>query len=388
MLFRSGAGSVVRLLTSAGGLVDPKLFSGKDSILSGPAGGVVGFSRAAQAAGFERAIGIDMGGTSTDVSRFDGTFELEFETCKAGVNIVAPTLAIETVAAGGGSICWFDGVKLCVGPQSAGADPGPACYGRRGPLAVTDLNLILGKIVPDSFPFPPDVDAARSKLDALCDVVHQATGQTFHPIELANGLLRVANANMSQAIRSISIAKGYDPSEYVLVAFGGAASQHACSIARELGIQQILNHPDAGILSALGAGMADVRRHRTVGLYRAYSEHVIRELDDLFDKMASAAQEEIQDEGVSDERIDVIRSLDIRYQGTDAFLPIESPAEGTYAAAFAEAHCRLYGYEQHGRDLEIVAARVEVVGRSDAKIETTHSCAASRTPIQIGRAHV
>ncbi len=375
-----GAGSAVRLLTSAGGLVNPSRFSGKDSILSGPAGGVVGFSRVAQAAGFERAIGFDMGGTSTDVSRFDGTFELEFETQKAGVNIVAPTLAIETVAAGGGSVCWFDGVKLCVGPQSAGADPGPACYGRGGPLAVTDLNLILGKIVPDSFPFPPDIDAARSKLDELCDIVFRATGQTLNPIELANGLLCVANANMSQAIRSISIAKGYDPSEYVLVAFGGAAPQHACAIALDLGIRQILNHPDAGILSALGAGMADVKRHRTVGLYQAYSEQAIWDLDDLFDQMASDAGQEIQHEGVTDDRIELTCSLDMRYQGTDAFLPIVSPAEGTYAAAFAAAHCRLYGYEHQGRDLEIVAARIEVVGRSDAKIEATHSCAACRTP--------
>lgn len=368
-----GQGSEVRLLTSSGGLVTPSNFSGKDSILSGPAGGVVGFSRVARAAGFERAIGFDMGGTSTDVSRFDGTFELEFETRKAGVQIVAPTLAIETVAAGGGSVCWFDGVKLCVGPQSAGAEPGPACYGRGGPLAVTDLNLILGKIVPDNFPFPPDIHAARERLDKLRDVVRQATGQVFDAIELADGLLRVANANMSQAIRSISIAKGYDPGDYVLVAFGGAAPQHACAIAGELGIRQILNHPDAGLLSALGAGLADIKRHRTAGVYRAYSEQAVRELDELFDQLSGDARREVMDEGIAEDHIDVIRTLDLRYQATDAFLPIGLPPTGTYAEAFAAAHRRLYGYQHEGRDLEIVAARVEVVGRSDATMDATSS---------------
>ena len=261
-----------RLLTSAGGLVDADSFVGKDSILSGPAGGVIGFSHVAQAAGFQRAIGFDMGGTSTDVSRFDGRYQREYETEKAGVRIVAPMMAIETVAAGGGSICRFDGVKLVVGPESAAADPGPACYGRGGPLAVTDMNLYQGKILAEHFPFPLDHEVVETRLQALCREIAAATGRRYTPHELADGFLRVANANMVQAIRTISIAKGADPRQYVLVAFGGAAGQHACAVARELGIRQILCSPDAGVLSAYGIGMADVVRHRVAGVYQPYCE--------------------------------------------------------------------------------------------------------------------
>ncbi|MEK6236183.1 MAG: hydantoinase B/oxoprolinase family protein, partial [Planctomycetales bacterium] len=354
----------LRIMTSAGGLVRAESFVGKDSILSGPAGGVVGFSRVAQAAGFERAIGVDMGGTSTDVSRFDGQYELEYETEKSGVRVVAPMMAIETVAAGGGSICGFDGVKLIVGPDSAGADPGPACYGRGGPLAVTDLNFHLGKIQPDRFPFPLDRQAVETRLLALADEIAEATGKRYSLIELADGFLRVANANMVKAIRSISIAKGYDPREYVLVAFGGAASQHACAAASELGIPQVLVHPDAGILSAYGIGMADVTRRGEQGVYRTYSEEAVAELDPLFDQLAGDARKEVLAEGVPAERIQVRRSLDLRYEKLDACLTIAEPTEGTYANAYAAEHEKLYGYRRDGRALEIAAARVEVVGQT------------------------
>ncbi len=221
--------SDLRIVTSAGGLVSADRFVGKDSILSGPAGGVVGFSRIAEAAGFQRAIGFDMGGTSTDVSRFDGRFELEYETEKAGVRVVAPMMAIETVAAGGGSICGFDGVKLVVGPDSAGADPGPACYGRGGPLAVTDLNLYLGKILPEYFPFALDRVAVERRLAEIVETVAAATGNRYSPIELTEGFLDVANANMARAVRTVSITRGCDPRDYLLVPFGGAAGQHACA---------------------------------------------------------------------------------------------------------------------------------------------------------------
>src|SRR5262245_5735774 len=193
-LRRGLVGSQLRLMTSAGGLVDADRFVGKDSILSGPAGGVIGFSRVAEQAGFPRSIGFDMGGTSTDVSRFDGQYELEFETKKAGVRVVAPMLSIETVAAGGGSICAFDGVKLVVGPDSAGANPGPACYGRGGPLTVTDVNLYLGRIVPGRFPFPLDRAAVEARLERLCDeTAPSAGGRRYTPIELAEGFVRIAN---------------------------------------------------------------------------------------------------------------------------------------------------------------------------------------------------
>ena len=356
--------SELRIMTSAGGLVSCDRFVGKDSILSGPAGGVVGFSRVARRAGFQRAIGFDMGGTSTDVARFDGRFELEYETEKAGVRIVAPMLAIETVAAGGGSICWFDGVKLVVGPDSAGADPGPACYGRGGPLAVTDLNFYLGKILPRHFPFPLDRTAVERRLDSLIETVAAATGRRYSPIELCDGFLRVANSNMIKAIQSISVAKGYDPRDYVLVAFGGAAGQHACAVARELGMKQVLLHPDAGLLSAYGIGLADISRHRAKGVYQPYSEEAAAALSGTFLEMTDDARREVLAEGVDASRIDVFRSLDLRYQGLDAYLTIAEQPAGNYAAAYAAEHERLYGYRRDGRPLEIVAARVEVVGRS------------------------
>ncbi|MCA9145906.1 MAG: hydantoinase B/oxoprolinase family protein [Planctomycetales bacterium] len=369
-----GATSELRLVTSAGGLNLAEQFSGKDSILSGPAGGVVGFSRVAQAAGFQRAIGFDMGGTSTDVSRFDGRFELEYETEKAGVRIVTPMMAIETVAAGGGSVCWFDGVKLCVGPQSAGADPGPLCYGRGGPLTVTDMNLFLGKVLPDQFPFPlQPTSLIEQRLVELRDEVAKATGTHFTPIELADGFLQVANANMAKAIRSISIAKGYDPSDYVLVAFGGAAPQHACAIAEELGISKILNHPDSGILSALGAGMADIVRHEAVGVYASYSAEALTDLESTFDQLVQTARDKVLNEGIAAEWIEVNRSIDLRFQGLDAYLSVPCPADGDYRAAFLNEHQKLYGYIHEDRSLEIVTIRIEAIGRSTTRLPASQS---------------
>ncbi|MFO0898369.1 MAG: hydantoinase B/oxoprolinase family protein [Pirellulales bacterium] len=358
-----GPQAELRLLTSAGGLVSPAHFTGKDSILSGPAGGVVGYSRVAQAAGFPRAIGFDMGGTSTDVARFDGRYELEFETQKAGVRVVAPTLAIETVAAGGGSLCRFDGVKLAVGPASAGADPGPACYGRGGPLAVTDLNVILERVPADRFPFPLDRQAIERRLQETAQQIAAATGKQYAPRELAASFLQVANANMASAIRSISVAKGYDPAEYVLVAFGGAAGQHACAVAEELGMQKILLHPDAGLLSAYGMGLADVVRFRAEGVYATYSPELLAKLQGVFAELGKTVRDEVLAEGVAAERIELRPSLDLRYTGHDAALNIAAPADGDYATAFAAEHRRLYGYV-HKKPLEVVAARVEAVGRS------------------------
>lgn len=354
----------LQILTSAGGLVDADRFVGKDSILSGPAGGVIGFSHVAQGAGFQRAIGFDMGGTSTDVARFDGRYQREYETEKAGVRIVAPMMAIETVAAGGGSVCRFDGVKLVVGPESAGADPGPVCYGRGGPLAVTDMNVYQGKILADHFPFPLDRQAIGTRLEALCDEIARATDRLLRPHELADGFLRVANARMVQAIRTISIAKGADPRQYLLVAFGGAAGQHACAVARELGIRQVLCSPDAGLLSAYGIGMADVVRHRAAGVYQPYSPEALARLEPMFQRLIGDARDEILQEGCSEGQIQTHRFLDLRYRGQDAYLTIAEPAEGSYAEGYEAEHRKLYGYAYPGRPLEIVAARIEVVARS------------------------
>ncbi len=354
----------LKIMTSAGGLVDADRFVGKDSILSGPAGGVIGFSKVAQRAGFDKSIGFDMGGTSTDVSRFDGTYDLEFETQKAGVRVVAPMLAIETVAAGGGSVCDFNGVHLAVGPESGGADPGPACYGRGGPLCVTDVNLYLGKILPAMFPFPLDRSVVECRLQSLCDqIAGSPMGKRYSPIELAEGFYKIANANMVRAIRKISVSKGYDPADYVLVTFGGAGAQHACSMARLLGIRQIIVHPYAGILSAYGMGQADVRRFGEQAVLQPYSTEQIEVLEPLFERLESRAREQVLAEGISDEHIrPPIRSLDLRYQGVEATINVIRPDDGDYALAYEELHQQLYGYTQSARAMEITAARVEVVG--------------------------
>lgn len=363
-LRQSLGSSSLKNMTSAGGLVDADRFVGKDSILSGPAGGVIGFSRVAQRAGFEKSIGFDMGGTSTDVSRFDGRYELEFETQKAGVRVVAPMLAIETVAAGGGSVCDFDGVKLIVGPESAGASPGPACYGRGGPLTVTDINLYLGKILPSRFPFPLDRDVVEHKLRALCDrIANSATATRYTPRELADGFLKVANANMVRPIRNISVAKGYDPRDYVLVTFGGAGAQHACAIARALGMRNILVHPLAGILSAYGIGLADVRRFAEHSVLNPYSPEQLAELESLFGELESRARAEVLAEGIAESQIQpTVRSLDMRYRGVESTINVLRPEDGDYAQLYEQLHERLYGYVHEGREIEITAARVEVVG--------------------------
>ncbi len=354
----------LKLMTSAGGLVDARQFVGKDSILSGPAGGVIGFSRVAVKAGFHKSIGFDMGGTSTDVSRFDGTYEREFETQKAGVRIVAPMLAVETVAAGGGSICEFDGVKLIVGPASAGADPGPACYGGGGPLTVTDVNLYLGKLLPARFPFPLDREVVEARLNDLCRRIAQApSGRGFAPHELAQGFVDVANANMARAIRKISVAKGYDPADYVLVTFGGAGGQHACAIARALGISKILIHPHAGVLSAYGIGMADVRRFRERAILQIDSPQSRAALEAVYSEIAMEARADVLADGVAEECIGPpIRSLDLRYQGIESTINVTEPANGDYVKRYAQLHEQFFGYRRDERPIEIVAARVEVIG--------------------------
>jgi 5-oxoprolinase (ATP-hydrolysing) len=361
-----GNSATLKLMTSAGGLLNAASFRGSESIVSGPAGGVVGYANVARQAGFERAIGFDMGGTSTDVSRFDGRFELDFETQKAGVRIMTPTLAIETVAAGGGSLCQFDGVKLAVGPESAGADPGPACYGRGGPLTVTDVNLYLGRIPVDEFPFPLDRDAVQRHLEQMCaQIADSPLGRQYTPSELAAGFVEIANANMTRAIRRISVAKGYDPADYVLVTFGGAGGQHACAIARMLGVRQILLHPFAGILSAYGIGLADVRRHREAPVLGRIGPQTLAELEPTFLDLEQAAVEEVRQDGIRDEQIDPpLRSLDMRYEGIESTLTIPQPADGDYRAAYEALHQQMFGYRRDDRPVEVVAARVEVVGRT------------------------
>jgi 5-oxoprolinase (ATP-hydrolysing) len=358
----------LKLMTSAGGLVDAENFVGKDSVLSGPAGGVVGQAYVAQQAGFEKAIGFDMGGTSTDVSHFNGRFERRYEMevndpeSDSGVRIAAPMLAIETVAAGGGSICWFDGQKPMVGPRSAGADPGPACYGRGGPLCVTDVNLFLGRILPEHFAFPLDRRAVELRLQELVEQVASGTGQRYSLEELATGLAEIANANMAAPIKKISIARGYDVREYLLVSFGGAGAQHACSIARELGIRTVLQHPYAGILSAFGMGMADVKKFAARDVSRPYEVSELAALELPFHEMEEDLIRQVLDEGIGRQEIrPAERILELRYVGQDATIPVTCPADGDYRREFERQHQKLYGFVLD-RPLEIYAARMELTG--------------------------
>jgi 5-oxoprolinase (ATP-hydrolysing) len=353
----------LRLLTSAGGLSAPESFSGKDSILSGPAGGVVGAARVAEAAGFERAIGFDMGGTSTDVSRYDGDFEMEYETEKAGVRIVAPLLAIETVAAGGGSICDFDGERQTVGPSSAGAWPGPACYGSGGPLTVTDVNLFLGRAAQERFPFPLDRDAVERRLGEVCDAL-RASGHQRTPVEIATGYLEIANSRMSAAIHKISVARGYDIRGYTLVAFGGAGPQHACAVARDLGMKSVLVPYLAGVLSAQGAGLADVRKFAEQPVLLPFDDGSIVALAETFERLEERALSEIERDGVSASSVDPMRrSVEMRYLGQDATLEVDASRDD-WRARFEDAHRQLYGFVHESRALEVVTARVECVASS------------------------
>ncbi len=357
----------LKLMTSAGGLVDADSFAGRDSILSGPAGGVVGFAHAATVAGFKKAIGFDMGGTSTDVSRFDGHYEYQFATEKAGVRIVAPMYAIETVAAGGGSICRFDGQKLLVGPESAGADPGPMCYGRGGPLTLTDVNLYNGRISAEHFPFALDADAVERHMQQLAREVAAAAGDSAPAMDaraIADGFARIADLRMAGAIRTISAARGYDPAEHVLVAFGGAGGQHACGIARLLGIRRILLHPLAGILSALGVGMADVRRFAEASVLRPLDEAALEAIEPVFQDFEDTLRREVIEEGIAPEHMQpALRMLDLRYKGEDATITVRRPEDDDWAAAFAAMHRRLYGHAHEDRPIEIATLRIEVIGR-------------------------
>ena len=368
--------SNMHLLTSAGGLITADRFSGKDSILSGPAGGVVGFSQAAKRAGYKQAIGLDMGGTSTDVSRFDGTYEYEYETIKSGVRIITPTMAIETVAAGGGSICSFDGIKLTVGPASAGADPGPACYGKQGPLTVTDLNLILGKLPVAEFPIPLDKDAALAKLKELHSIIEVETCYQHDPIELAEGYLKIANTNMAQAIRTVSIARGYAPEQYLLVSFGGAGSQHACSIADSLGMKTILMHPEAGILSAVGIGQAEITHQCQRGIYKNINDELLDTIASSIQELANQAIHAVQEADILKHHIEVTVSSEIRFTDVDQAIVIPLI---TYAATdvlpdnlsandlisqFHLLHKQRYGYTHPDKLLELATLRITAYSKS------------------------
>jgi 5-oxoprolinase (ATP-hydrolysing) len=350
--------AAISLMTSSGGLVDAARAAGYQTVLSGPAGGAVGCAHLTYAAGFDQAIGFDMGGTSTDVCKIEpppDSFEYQHETVKAGVRLMAPMIAVETVAAGGGSTCAFDGQKLTVGPHSAGADPGPACYGRGGPLTITDCNLVLGRVAADFFPFPLDRQAVHQRLKPLCDRTK------LSPVELADGFVRIANANMAAAIKRISLAKGYDPARYVLTTFGGAGGQHACAIARTLGIRRILYSPFAGVLSALGLSVADVKRigQRSVDvpLDKAASD----KLEPLYADMETDLRHELLDDGIEPALFaEPLRTLDVCYVGQSSTVTVSAGSLEHVRREFESLHRQLYGYLHEGRDVHVRVVRAEV----------------------------
>lgn len=363
------------LMTSAGALIGARSFKARDSLLSGPAGGVIGVAAAARAGRLERALGFDMGGTSTDVCRWDGEIEYRYETdledkdTGGALKLVAPALAIETVAAGGGSICDFDGVKPTVGPRSAGALPGPACYGAGGPLCITDVNLLLGRIAAEQFPFPLDLEAAQRRLAELIDRIATATGRRYDQAELAAGLAEIANARMAAAIRKVSVRRGYDPRDYALVAFGGAAGQHACAVARELGIQTILFHPLASVLSAYGIGQARIARHAVRESHLPLAEFDAARQRALFAELEQEVRGLLAAEGLAVAEIDSPRwSLELRYQGQDAALEVREPADGDWGRAFADQHRLLYGFALDRRAIEVVNARLELAQRANTSV--------------------
>ncbi|MEM6479989.1 MAG: hydantoinase/oxoprolinase family protein, partial [Pseudomonadota bacterium] len=348
-------------MQSNGGLADAGQVQGKDAILSGPAGGIVGMVETGRAAGFERLIGFDMGGTSTDVSHFAGTYERTFETEVAGVRMRAPMMDIHTVAAGGGSICSFRDGRFQVGPESAGADPGPAAYRRGGPLTVTDCNVMLGKLQPDHFPAvfgpggdaPLDVAAVEARFARLADEVG------MEKEEIAEGFLKIAVNNMANAIKKISVERGHDVSDYTLQCFGGAGGQHACLVAEALGMSRVLIHPFAGVLSAYGMGLADIRAIREAQLDRKMAESIEFAAQKV-SELGESAKQDVKAQGARDVTLEARAHL--RYEGSHQSLEVPFTEMNAMKDAFEDAHSARFGFISPERALEFEMIAVEAIG--------------------------
>ena len=357
-------------MQSNGGLTDGRLLKGKDAILSGPAGGIVGAARTAGIAGFDKIISFDMGGTSTDVAHYDGEYERDFESELDGVRLRVPMLQIHTVAAGGGSILTFDGARFRVGPQSAGANPGPASYRRGGPLTLTDANLLLGRISPDLFPKVfgasggEGLDAATvcQAFQALTADVEQHTGRKTTPEEVALGFRRVAVENMANAIKKISTQRGYDITRYTLTCFGGAGGQHACDIADTLGMCRIFVHPLAGVLSAYGLGLADLRAMREQAIEKPITQHLVLQLRHQLAQMATEAIAEVKRQGHDGGEVMAISRVHLRYEGSDTPLIVEFADYRSLIERFEAAHRQRFGFLMPDKGHIIEAISVEAVG--------------------------
>ncbi len=363
---QAGRGNIrLMFMMSSGGLTAADLFQGKDAILSGPAGGVVGMAETGREAGFSRLIGFDMGGTSTDVSHFDGEYERAFETEVAGVRMRAPMMLIHTVAAGGGSILHFDGARFRVGPDSAGANPGPKCYRRGGPLAVTDANVMVGKLIPDFFPKifgpmqrePLDAGAVREAFAAL---TRQVGGKSAE--EIADGFIRIAVENMANAIKKISVQRGYDVTRYALNCFGGAGGQHACLVADALGMTTVLIHPFSSLLSAYGMGLADIRATRQQAIEELFGAKAYATLNRIGARLSKQVSREVAQQGVPAKAIKAFVRAHIRYAGTDTALVVKAGSPAAIRSAFEKAHKAQFGFIDRKKELVIEAVSVEAVG--------------------------
>ena len=393
-------GTRVLFMQSNGGLADAHRFRGKDSILSGPAGGIVGMARTAAAAGFGAVIGFDMGGTSTDVSHYAGELERQYETEVAGIRMRAPMLSIHTVAAGGGSVLHFDGSRYRVGPDSAGADPGPACYRRGGPLTVTDANVALGRIQPAWFPRvfgsrgdePLDADLPVSRFADLARRITADTGDQRSGAEVAAGFLDIAVANMANAIKKISVQRGYDITRYVLATFGGAGGQHACAVADALGMTSVLIHPLAGVLSAYGMGLADVTLMREAAVEEELSGGLLGRLDQVAGDLEAEGRAELAAEGVHAEGVtgggvtgggvNCVRRAQLRYQGTDTALPVPLGAAEAMMAAFEAAYRQRFSFLVRDKPVVVESVSVELTG--GAGVTPDGSVQPQETPAQAG----
>jgi 5-oxoprolinase (ATP-hydrolysing) len=375
-------GVKLQFMQSSGGLADAQQFHGKDAILSGPAGGIVGAARTAQQAGIRKIISFDMGGTSTDVAHFAGEYERAFDAEVAGVRLRAPLMQIHTVAAGGGSICQFDGVRLRVGPESAGANPGPASYRRGGPLTVTDCNVLLGRIQPDFFPAvfgeagdaSLDADVVAEQFRTLAADIERATGVPQTPQGVAAGCIRIAVENMANAIKKISVQRGHDVTEYTLSCFGGAAGQHACLVADALGMQTVFMHPLAGVLSAYGIGLADVTVMKQQAVESVLDDRTLADLATPFAVLVSEARDALLAQGVSSADISIERRVALKYEGTDSTLQLAVAADAaTLTAAFLEQYRVRYGFLMPERKLVVESISAEAVGTTNGGMEDCRS---------------
>ena len=379
-------------MQSNGGLVDAQRFQGKDSILSGPAGGIVGAVQTSRMAGFNKIISFDMGGTSTDVAHYNGEYERTFETEVAGVRLRTPMMAIHTVAAGGGSILYFDGARYRVGPESAGANPGPACYRKGDSLTVTDCNVMVGKLQPEFFPkvfgangeLPLDAEVVRQKFTQLATEI----GDARTPEQVAAGFLAIAVEKMASAIKKISLQRGYDVSEYTLCCFGGAGGQHACLIADALGMKQVFIHPYAGVLSAYGMGLADVRVLREKAVEAKLCEEVLPQLKQVLTELEAEAKKELNRRGAEaaeeEEEVEVFSKVLLRYEGTDSPLIVDFGDDvAAMRERFEQAHRQRYGFIVEDKSSIVEAVSVEVVGKTDVPEEPAISPQSSSPPVSL-----